>query len=122
MIRQDFSDLIECAERIITTIERWGGADVLANPIDFVDEYLRKINARKDIIVQLDRIGNSQYRFKSLMTVDETALFLGTCRENVHRLIKTHGLVAYGTSPFRMLLVSEDLVQLSSQKKKGTKS
>lgn len=115
MIRQDFSVLIERAERVVTAIEKWGGNDVLANRIDLVDEYLMKIRAKTDVIVQLDKIGNNLYRFKSLMTVDETALYLGIQRDDVHRLLRSQGIQAYRPFSSKMLILTEDLAKLYRQ-------
>lgn len=111
MTRQVNSDLIERAERIAATIDKWGGAASLGNRLDLIDELLCKMKANNDVIMQLDRISSTMFLFKSVLSVDETALYLGVHRSTVNRLIKSHGLPAYTTSSFKILIVTEELVE-----------
>lgn len=70
MIRDEFTELIEQAERVLSTLDRWGGKDGIRNRIDIIDEFLKKVDSRKEILVQLDSIGCNMYEFKALLTVD----------------------------------------------------
>lgn len=136
MTRQEFSDLIERAERIVDALDRWGGVDGISNRLEMLDEFLRKIDVRKDVIIQLDRLSNDMYLFKALLTVDEAALYLGVHSSTVYKLIKTHGMTTYSPPSTKMLILTEDLVSWCRQypnkipdgesscpqRKKGTRS
>ena len=63
MTRQELSDLIERAERIAAAIEKWGGIEGITNRIDLVDEYLNKMDAAKDVLVQLEKLNGKLYMF-----------------------------------------------------------
>lgn len=111
MTRQVNSDLIERAERIAATIDKWGGAAALGNRLDLINELLSKMKAKNDVIMQLDKISSTMFLFKSLLTVDETASYLGVHRNTVNRLIKSHGLPTYATSSPKILILTEELVE-----------
>lgn len=136
MTRQELSDLIDRAERIVAAIEKWGGIDGITNRIDLIDEYLNKIEVAKDVFVQLEKLGGNLYLFKALLTVDEAASYLGVHRNTVYKLIKTHGLTTFSPPSTKMLILTEDLVEWcklypngesgsslkpGNQKKKGTR-
>ena len=136
MTRQELSDLIDRAERIVAAIEKWGGIDGITNRIDLIDEYLNKIEVAKDVFVQLEKLGGNLYLFKALLTVDEAASYLGVHRNTVYKLIKTQGLATYNPPSTKMLVLTEDLVEWcklypngvagtcsksGTQKKKGTR-
>lgn len=136
MKRNDFTELIELAELVLNTIDRWGGINGVRNRIDIIDEFLKKMDSRKEILLQLDRIGNNLYEFKSLLTVEEAAAYLGVHRTTVYKLIKSHGLTTCNPPSTKMLILTEELVewcklypnggsdpdsQNDNQKKKGTK-
>ena len=136
MKRNDFTELIELAELVLNTIDTWGGINGVRNRIDIIDEFLKKMDSRKEILLQLDRIGNNLYEFKSLLTVEEAAAYLGVHRTTVYKLIKSHGLTACNPPSTKMLILTEELVewcklypnggsgpdsQNDNQKKKGTK-
>lgn len=135
MIKHDFSELIELAELVLSTIDRWGGINGVRNRIDIIDEFLKKMDSRKEILVQLDRIGCNLYEFKALLTVEEAAAYLSVHRSTVYKLIKSHGLTTFSPPSTKMLILTEDLVewcrqynngvsdpdsQNGNQKKKGT--
>lgn len=136
MTRQEFSDLIERAERIVDALDRWGGVDGISNRLEMLDEFLKKIDVRKDVIIQLDRMSNDMYLFKALLTVDEAALYLGVHTSTVYKLIKAHGMPTYSPPSTKMLILTEDLVSwcrnypneipdkgyTGYQKKKGNKA
>lgn len=136
MTRQEFSDLIERAERIVDALDRWGGVDGISNRLEMLDEFLKKIDVRKDVIIQLDRMSNDMYLFKALLTVDEAALYLGVHTSTVYKLIKAHGMPTYSPPSTKMLILTEDLVSwcrnypneipdkgyTGTQKKKGNKA
>lgn len=111
MTRQVISELIERAERIVTTIDKWGGAATLGNSLDLIDEFLKKMSIKNDVVIQLDRKSNTMLLFRSLLTVDETALYLGVHRNTVLRLIKSHGLPVYRMSSSKILILTEDIMQ-----------
>ena len=136
MTRPAISDLIVRAERIVEIIDKWGGKVTLGNRLDLVDEFLSKAKAKTDVIIQLDRASGTTLLFKALLSVDETALYLGVHRNTVNLLIDTHGLSEDGTSSSKVLLLTEDIEQWcrtcqngvsvasikpSTQKKKGTR-
>lgn len=136
MTRQELSDLIERAERIAAAIEKWGDIEGITNRIDLVDEYLNKMDAAKDVLVQLEKLNGKLYMFKALLTVDEAAAYLGVNSNTVQKLIKNHGLTTYNTPSTKMLILTEDLVDWcklypngesgssfkpGTQKKKGTR-
>ena len=136
MTRPAISDLIVRAERIVEIIDKWGGKVTLGNRLDLVDEFLSKAKAKTDVIIQLDRASGTTLLFKALLSVDETALYLGVHRNTVNLLIDTHGLLEDGTSSSKVLLLTEDIEQWcrtyqngvsvasikpSTQKKKGTR-
>lgn len=136
MIRDEFTELIELAELVLSTLDRWGGKDGIRNRIDIIDEFLKKLDSRKDVLVQLDSIGRNMYEFKALLTVDEAAAHLGVHRSRVYKLIKSHGISTYKPPLSKILILTEDLVewcrqqhngvtdsdsQKVNQKKKGTK-
>jgi len=137
MTRQEFSNLIERAEQVVAAIDKWGGVDAVSNRIDLIDEYLQKMDARKDVLVQLEKMSGNMYLFKSILTVDEAALYLGVHRNTVYKLIKNQGLATFSPPSTKMLILTEDLVEWcqqypngepgsetklsGNQKKKGTK-
>lgn len=136
MTRQELSNLIERAERIAAAIEKWGGIEGITNRIDLVDEYLNKMDAAKDVLVQLEKLNGKLYVFKALLTVDEAAAYLGVNSNTVRKLIKNHGLTTYNTPLSKILILTEDLVDWCKlypngesgsslkpgiQKKKGTR-
>lgn len=136
MTRQELTDLIERAERIVAALEKWGGIEGISNRIDLIDEFLKKMDNRKEVLIQLDRIGHAPYVFKALLTVDEAASYLNVHRSTVYKLIKSHGLATCTPPSTKMLILTEDLVdwcklypngvsdsasQNDNQKKKGTK-
>ena len=136
MTRQELSDLIERAERIAIAIEKWGGIDGVTNRIDLVDEYLKKMDAAKDVLIQMEKLSGNLYLFKALLTVEEAAAYLGVHRSTVYKLIKTQGLATYNPPSTKMLVLTEDLVEWcklypngvagtcskpGTQKKKGTR-
>lgn len=111
MTRPAISDLIVRAERIVEIIDKWGGKVTLGNRLDLVDEFLSKAKAKTDVIIQLDRASGTTLLFKALLSVDETALYLGVHRNTVNLLIDTHGLSEDGTSSSKVLLLTEDIEQ-----------
>lgn len=119
MTRQELSDLIERAERIAAAIEKWGGIDGIANRIDLIDEYLKKIDAAKDVLVQLEKQSGDLYIFKALITVDEAATYLGLHRNIVYKLIKKHGLTTYSPPSTKMLILTENQVEWCKQYPNG---
>lgn len=136
MTRQELSDLIERAERIAIAIEKWGGIDGVTNRIDLVDEYLKKMDAAKDVLIQMEKLSGNLYLFKALLTVEEAAAYLGVHRSTVYKLIKTQGLATYNPPSTKILILTEDLVDWcklysngvagtsskpDTQKKKGTR-
>ena len=136
MIRDENSELIEQAELVLSTLDRWGGKDGIRNRIDIIDEFLKKLDSRKEILVQLDSIGCNMYEFKTLLTVDAAAAYLGIHRSRVYRIIKSHGISTYKPPLSKILILTEDLIgwckqhhngvtdsdsQKVNQKKKGTK-
>lgn len=120
MTRQEFSDLIEQAERIVAAIDTWGGLDAIVNRIDIIDECLRKMDATRDILVQLEKLGGNTYLFKALLTVDEAAAYLGVHRSTIYKLIKTHGLTTYSPPSTKMLILTEELVEWCKRYQNGT--
>lgn len=119
MTRQEFSDLIERAEQVVAALDRWGGPEGISNRIDIIDEFLRKMDARKDVLIQLDRISDSMYIFKAFLTVDEAAQYLDVHRGTVYKLIKNQGLASYSPPSSRMLILTEDLVAWCRQYPNG---
>ena len=55
MTRHNFANLIERAEQLIAAIDKWRGMDAVCNRIDIIDECLLKMDARKDVLVQLEK-------------------------------------------------------------------
>lgn len=136
MTIQEFSKLIDRAEQIVATLDKWGGIDGIANRIDLIDEFLNKMDAKKDVLIQLEKMSGSLYLFKALLTVDEAAAYLNIHRSTVYKLIKTQGLATYNPPSTKMLVLTEDLVEWcklypngesgsslkpGTQKKKGTR-
>lgn len=136
MTIQEFSKLIDRAEQIVATLDKWGGIDGIANRIDLIDEFLNKMDAKKDVLIQLEKMSGSLYLFKALLTVDEAAAYLNVHRSTVYKLIKTQGLATYNPPSTKMLVLTEDLVEWcklypngvaetgsksGTQKKKGTR-
>lgn len=136
MTIQEFSKLIDRAEQIVATLDKWGGIDGIANRIDLIDEFLNKMDAKKDILIQLEKMSGSLYLFKALLTVDEAAAYLNVHRSTVYKLIKTQGLATYNPPSTKMLVLTENLVEWcklypngvagtcsnpGTQKKKGTR-
>ena len=136
MTIQEFSKLIDRAEQIVATLDKWGGIDGIANRIDLIDEFLNKMDAKKDVLIQLEKMSGSLYLFKALLTVDEAAAYLNVHRSTVYKLIKTQGLATYNPPSTKMLILTEDLVEWcklypngvagtcskpGTQKKKGTR-
>ncbi len=119
MTRQEFSNLIERAEQVVAAIDKWGGVDAVSNRIDLIDEYLQKMDARKDVLVQLEKMSGNMYLFKSILTVDEAALYLGVHRNTVYKLIKNQGLATFSPPSTKMLILTEDLVQWCKQYPNG---
>ena len=119
MTRQELSNLIERAERIAAAIEKWGGIEGITNRIDLVDEYLNKMDAAKDVLVQLEKLNGKLYMFKALLTVDEAAAYLGVNSNTVQKLIKSHGLTTYNTTSSKILILTEDLVEWCKQYPNG---
>lgn len=136
MTIQEFSKLIDRAEQIVATLDKWDGIDGIANRIDLIDEFLNKMDAKKDVLIQLEKMSGSLYLFKALLTVDEAAAYLNVHRSTVYKLIKTQGLATYNPPSTKMLVLTENLVEWcklypngvagtgsksGTQKKKGTR-
>ena len=119
MTRQEFSNLIERAEQVVAAIDKWGGVDAVSNRIDIIDEYLQKMDARKDVLVQMEKMSGNMYLFKSILTVDEAALYLGVHRNTVYKLIKNQGLATFSPPSTKMLILTEDLVEWCQQYPNG---
>ena len=71
MTRHNFANLIERAEQLVAAIDKWRGMDAVCNRIDIIDECLLKMDARKDVLVQLEKMPGNMYLFKAILTVDE---------------------------------------------------
>ena len=56
MTRHNFANLIERAEQLVAAIDKWRGMDAVCNRIDIIDECLLKMDARKDVLVQLEKM------------------------------------------------------------------
>ena len=119
MTRQEFSNLIERAEQVVAAIDKWGGVDAVSNRIDLIDEFLQKMDARKDVLVQMEKMSGNMYLFKSILTVDEAALYLGVHRNTVYKLIKNQGLATFSPPSTKMLILTEDLVKWCQQYPNG---
>lgn len=119
MTRQEFSNLIERAEQIVAAIDKWGGMEAVSNRIDIIDEYLQKMDAKKDVLVQLEKMSGNMYLFKAILTVDEAALYLGVHRNTVYKLIKNHGLTTFSPPSTKMLILTEDLIEWCKQYPNG---
>ena len=119
MTRQEISNLIERAEQIVAAIDKWGGIDSVCNRIDIIDEYLQKMDARKDVLVQLQKMSGNMYLFKSILTVDEASLYLGVHRSTVYKLFKNLGLNTFNPPSTQMLILTEDLVEWCKQYPNG---
>lgn len=119
MTRHNFANLIERAEQLVAAIDKWRGMDVVCNRIDIIDECLLKMDARKDVLVQLEKMPDNMYLFKAILTVDEAALHLGVHRNMIHKLIRNNGLTAFSPSSTKMLILTEDLVEWCRQHPNG---
>lgn len=119
MTRHNFANLIERAEQLVAAIDKWRGMDAVCNRIDIIDECLLKMDARKDVLVQLEKMPDNMYLFKAILTVDEAALYLGVHRNMIHKLIRNNGLTAFSPSSTKMLILTEDLVEWCRQRPNG---
>ena len=119
MTRHNFANLIERAEQLVAAIDKWRGMDAVCNRIDIIDECLLKMDARKDVLVQLEKMPDNMYLFKAILTVDEAALYLGVHRNMIHKLIRNNGLTAFSPSSTKMLILTEDLVEWCRQHPNG---
>lgn len=115
MTRKELSDLIERAEQVVSAVDKWGGVDGISNRIDIVDEFLKKMDARKEVLIQMDKMANNLYLFKAFLTVDEAASYLDIHRSTVYKLIKTQGLTTFSPPSTKMLILTEDLVAWCKQ-------
>lgn len=119
MTRQDFSILIERAEQIVAAIDKWGGIDTVSNCIDLIGECLEKIDATKDVLIQLEKMKGKAFVFKAVLTIDEAADYLCVHRNTVYKLIKSHGLNTFNPPSTKMLILTEDLVEWCKQYPNG---